>query len=162
MRLNYEELSSAPLLINSIYEGGSKRNPAADNPLTKLFKVEGYRKSVGNRGGFRKSNKEIGGKSTSEIAYVVIYTTGKETEWPDTYDEETGTFIYYGDNRVPGNDYWNTKQNGNRLLEEIFKKAYHSPESRKEIPPIFVFKSTSVGINVEFLGVAVPGINLLK
>ncbi|MEK4013440.1 HNH endonuclease [Peribacillus frigoritolerans] len=157
MRFKYEELSSAPLLINSIYEGGSKRNPAADDPLTKLFKVEGYIKSVGNRGGFRKSNKEIDGKSTSEIAYVVIFTTGKEEEWPDTFYEETGTFIYYGDNRVPG-DYLKTKQNGNMLLKDIFEKAYSSPESRKDIPPIFVFKSTGVGFNVEFLGVAVPGI----
>ncbi|QFY76104.1 hypothetical protein CEQ83_26550 (plasmid) [Priestia megaterium] len=58
MRFEYEELHSAPLLINSIYEGGRKKNTAAEDPLTKLFKVKGFIKSVGNRGGFRKSRKK--------------------------------------------------------------------------------------------------------
>ncbi|PFU22984.1 hypothetical protein COK80_25900 [Bacillus anthracis] len=158
VRFKYEDLSSAPLLVNSIYEGGSKGNPTADDPLTKLFKVEGFTRSVGNRGGFRKSNKESSGKSTKEIAYVVIYTTGKIEEWPDSYDKTTGTFIYYGDNREPGNHYLNTKQRGNTLLEDIFDKAYGFTDARKTIPPMFVFESTGFGTNVEFLGVAVPGI----
>ncbi|MEH6944741.1 HNH endonuclease [Bacillus sp. JJ722] len=158
MRFKYEELSTAPLLVSSIYEGGSKGNPAADDPLTKLFKVEGFTKSVGNRSGFRKSNKENNGKSTKEIAYVVIFSTGKIKEWPDTFDKSTGTFIYYGDNREPGNYYLNTKQKGNALLKDIFDKAYGPAEARMTIPPMFVFESTGVGTNVEFLGVAVPGI----
>lgn len=158
MRFKYEELSSAPLLVNSIYEGGGKGNPAADDPLTKLFKIDGFTKSVGNRSGFRKSNKENNGKSTKEIAYVVIFSTGKIKEWPDFFDKSTGTFIYYGDNREPGNHYLNTKQKGNVLLKEIFEKAYGQAEVRKTIPPMFVFESTGVGFNVEFLGVAVPGI----
>lgn len=158
MRFKYEELSTAPLLVNSIYEGGSKGNPASDDPLTKLFKVEGFTKSVGNRSGFRKSNKENNGKSTKEVAYVVIFSTGKIKEWPDTFDKSTGTFIYYGDNREPGNYYLNTKQKGNALLKDIFDKAYGPTEARMTIPPMFVFESTGVGTNVEFLGVAVPGI----
>lgn len=99
MRFNYEELSTAPLIVNSIYEGGSKGKPAADDPLTKLFKINGFTKSGGNRSGFRKSNKEYNGKSTKEIGYVVIFSTDKIKEWPDSYDKSTGTFIYYGDNR---------------------------------------------------------------
>ncbi|WP_433595423.1 HNH endonuclease [Lysinibacillus xylanilyticus] len=158
MRFKYEELSSAPLLVNSIYEGGSKNNPAADDPLTKLFKVDGFIKSVGNRSGFRKSNKEHNGKSTKEIAYVVIFSTGKIKEWPDSYDKLTGTFIYFGDNREPGNYYLNTKQKGNAFLRDIFPKAYGPADARKTIPPMFVFESTGVGSNVEFLGVAVPGV----
>ncbi|MGK9185338.1 HNH endonuclease [Priestia filamentosa] len=158
MRFKYEHLGVAPLLINSIYEGGSKGNPAADDPLTKLFKVHGFNKSVGNRGGFRKSNKEVNGKSTTEIAYAVIFSTGKVKEWPDSLDKSTGTFVYYGDNREPGNHYLNTKQLGNSLLRDIFNKAYESEEARKSIPPLFVFESTGIGCNVEFLGVAVPGI----
>ena len=158
MRFKYEELNSAPLLVNSIYEGGSKGNPAADDPLTKLFKVDGFTKSVGNRGGFRKSTKELNGKTTKEIAYGVIFSTGKIKEWPDTYDKSTGTFIYYGDNKEPGNHYLNTKQKGNAWLKEIFEKAYGPSEARKTIPPMFVFESTGVGLNVEFLGVAVPGV----
>ncbi|KXY44797.1 hypothetical protein AT257_16245 [Bacillus cereus] len=158
MRFKYEELSSAPLLIGSIYEGGSKGNPAADDPLTKLFKVDGFTKSVGNRGGFRKSNKENEGKSTKEIAYVVIFSTGKIKEWPDSFDKSKGIFIYYGDNREPGNEYLNTTQKGNILLRDIFDKAYGQVDDRKTIPPMFVFESTGVGTNVEFLGVAVPGL----
>ncbi|MFC4799461.1 HNH endonuclease [Neobacillus sp. GCM10023253] len=158
MRFKYEQLSSAPLLVNSIYESGSKGNPAADDPLTKLFKVDGYTKSVGNRGGFRKSSKEVNGKPTKQIAYGVIYSTGKIKEWPDTYDKSTGTFIYYGDNREPGNDYLNTKQKGNAWLKEIFEKAYGTYEARKTVPPMFVFETTGNGLNVEFLGVAVPGV----
>ncbi len=158
LRFKYEDHSSAPLLVNSIYEGGSKGNPTADDPLTKLFRVEGFTKSVGNRGGFRKSTKEINGKSTKEIAYVVIFTTSKIKEWPDLYEETTGTFVYYGDNRDPGTPYLETKQKGNALLKEVFEKAYGSTNDRKTIPPMFVFESTGVGTNVEFLGVAVPGI----
>jgi hypothetical protein len=159
MRFKYEELSSAPLLVNSIYEGGVKKNPAADDPLTKLFKLDGFIKSVGNRGGFRKSRKEINGKVTNEIAYSVIFSSKKINEWPNAYDYTTGIFIYYGDNREPGNHYLNTKQKGNLWLKDIFEKAYGTYEARKTIPPMFVFESTGVGLNVEFLGVAVPGIN---
>mgnify|MGYP001050324362 CR=1 FL=1 len=158
MRFKYEELSYAPLLVNSIYEGGTIGNPAADDPLTKLFRVDGFKKSVGNRGGFRKSKKELNGKTTDDIAYSVIYSTGKIKEWPDYYDEITGTFIYYGDNREPGNPILNTKQKGNKWLKEIFGKAYGPYEERKTIPPMFVFESTGLGTNVEFLGIAVPGV----
>ena len=77
MRFKYEQLSSAPLIIGAIYEGGSKGNPAADDPLTKLFKIDGYSKSVGNRGGFRKSTKEDKGKNTKEIAYGVVFSSYK-------------------------------------------------------------------------------------
>ncbi|MED4061108.1 HNH endonuclease [Priestia megaterium] len=158
MRFKYEELSSAPLIINSIYEGGRKKNPVADDPLTKLFKVNGFIKSVGNRGGFRKSRKEKNGKVTNKIAYSVIFSSRRVKEWPNKYDESTGLFIYYGDNREPGNNYLSTKQKGNVWLKDIFEKAYGSPKARKTIPPMFVFESTGVGVNVEFLGVAVPGI----
>jgi hypothetical protein len=44
------------------------------------------------------------------------------------------------------------------LLKDIFDKAYGPADVRKTIPPMFVFESTGVGTNVEFLGVAVPGI----
>ena len=158
MRFKYEQLSSAPLIIGAIYEGGSKGNPAADDPLTKLFKIDGYSKSVGNRGGFRKSTKEDKGKSTKEIAYGVVFSSGKVKEWPNTYDEKAGTFTYYGDNKQAGNHYLNTKQKGNAWLNLIYERAYGSYYDRKSVPPIFVFESTGVGVNVEFLGVAVPGV----
>lgn len=159
MRFKYDELGQAPLLVNSIYEGGSKGSPPADDPLTKIFKVEGFLRSVGNRSGFRKSMKENNGKPTKDVAYAVIYSTGKVKEWPDSYDKVNRTFTYYGDNREPGNHYLNTKQRGNLLLKEVFEKAASkSSEIRKTIPPMFVFESTGIASNVEFLGLAVPGV----
>ena len=90
-----------------------------------------------------------------EFAYVVIYSTGKEKEWPNRLEEETGEFIYYGDNRSPGNHYLHTKQKGNVFLESIFEKAYGSSQTRQTIPPMFVFQHTGNRLNVEFLGIAV-------
>ncbi|MEK3820305.1 HNH endonuclease [Cytobacillus sp. FSL W8-0315] len=159
MRFKYDELSQAILIVNSIYEGGSKGSPPADDPLTKIFKVDGFLRSVGNRSGFRKSMKEKNGKSTKDVAFAVIYSTGKVKEWPDFYDKKNQTFTYYGDNREPGNHYLNTKQRGNLLLKDLFEKAASkSPEIRRTIPPIFVFESTGIASNVEFLGLAVPGV----
>ncbi|MCP1494602.1 hypothetical protein J2Y73_004633 [Peribacillus frigoritolerans] len=97
------------------------------------------------------------GKATKEIAYGVIFSTGKIKEWPYSYDKATGTFIYYGDNKEPGKHYLNTKQKGNAWLKDIFEKAYGPYEVRKTIPPMFVFESTGLGLNVELFGIAVPG-----
>ncbi|KGX92816.1 hypothetical protein N781_15835 [Pontibacillus halophilus JSM 076056 = DSM 19796] len=142
MRFKYEELEEAPLIVNAIYEGGTKGNPAADDPLTKLFRLDGYIKSVGNRGGFRKSRKESGGKVKDQLAYTVIFSTGKVDEWPDLLNEKKGTFTYYGDNKTPNNNHLDTKQRGNVLLKDVFEKAYKSKDERREIPPMFIFEST--------------------
>ena len=49
------------------------------------------------QGGFRKKLREDG---SGKYAYVVLYTSIEELEWPDYLEEETGIFRYYGDNGV--------------------------------------------------------------
>jgi hypothetical protein len=82
--------------------------------------------------------------------------TFEEPEWPDSLDEETGVFTYYGDNRSPG-DLHSTHLGGNSLLKEVFDKL-HSGE-RNSIPPFLCFESkqTSSGSYMQYLGLAVPG-----
>lgn len=140
---NFEELEGAPLIIDANYKGGSNGN-AGDDPITKLLQV-------GNQGGFRPKKND-----SDEIAYVVLYTSGKEQEWPDYLDPETGIFRYYGDNRKPGHDLHDTQRGGNRLLRDVFN-ASRSPERRKAAPPFFIFEKSGLGRDVHFRGLAVPG-----
>ena len=79
-----------------------------------------------------------------------------ELEWPDYLDEETGIFRYYGDNRKPGRLLTNTKQGGNKLLEQVFANL-NSNKNLKDIPPFFIFKKAAEGRDVQFLGLAAPG-----
>lgn len=146
MKINFNELEGAELIIDCIYEGGNQKN-LADDPLSKIFP------KCGNMGGFRKVHRE---DDRSKPAYVILYTTMSELEWPDYLDEETGIFRYFGDNRKPGREITNTKLKGNELLETIFE-TLNSKENLEDIPPFFVFKKTGNGRDVQFLGLAAPG-----
>jgi hypothetical protein len=109
---------------------------------------------VGNQGGFRKR----GGAGTER--YVVLYTSGAETDWPDRLDPATGQFTYYGDNRRPGSELHDTAKGGNRLLQRVFACLHQVPPSRDSIPPFFIFRSSPTSLSarsVQFLGLAVPG-----
>ncbi len=141
---SFEELDDAPLIIDAIYMGGCNGN-AGDDPISRLL-------PVGNQGGFRPSKKV----NSDEKAYVVLYTSGKEQEWPDYLDIETGIFRYYGDNRKPGHSLHETRREGNILLRDVFN-ASGSIEGRKKIPPFFVFEKSGQGRDVRFRGLAVPG-----
>lgn len=79
-----------------------------------------------------------------------------ELEWPDYLDEETGVFRYYGDNRKPGRAITDTKQGGNKLLENVFG-LLNTGVGPKDIPPFLVFKKTGNGRDIKFLGLAAPG-----
>ena len=103
--------------------------------------------------GFRKAKRNDRSK---KLAYVVLYTTMSELEWPDYLDVETGIFRYYGDNRKAGNELTHTKQGGNKLLEQVFA-LLHSDTNLEDIPPFFVFKKATEGRDVQFLGLAAPG-----
>ncbi|MEH7379109.1 restriction endonuclease [Bacillus sp. JJ1533] len=145
----FDELAEAPLVIDAIYEGGSYGN-TRDEPLPKLIP------NLENMGGFRKTRR----LSSENWAYVVLYTTGNETEWPDLFDTETGIFRYYGDNRKPGNTLHETPKGGNKLLADIFRTVYEGPEARKKLPAILVFQkriTDNSKRSVRFLGLAVPG-----
>ncbi len=147
MIIPFDQLSKSDLYIDAIYEGGPSPNLGAE-VLSKLFP------GCGNAGGFRKVMR----KDNSELpAYVILYTSMSELEWPDYLDAETGVFRYYGDNRTPGKDILNTPKKGNVLLEKVFGMLNNGLNSLKDIPPFFVFKRSGSGRDVQFLGVAAPG-----
>ncbi len=146
MEVSFDNLDNADLVVDCIYKGGSGTSFAAE-PLHHIFP------KCGVNGGFRKVNRTDG---SGLPAYVVLYTTMSELEWPDYLDSETGIFRYYGDNRQPGKIITDTKLKGNELLENVFGML-NGQGRMSDIPPFFVFKKTGVGRDVQFLGLAAPG-----
>ncbi len=144
----FDELYQAPLIIDAIYEGGDSGN-VSDDPLSKLLK------GIGNLGGFRIAYNQI----DKNPAFIVLYTSEKELEWPDYIDYQSGVFKYYGDNRHPGHELHDTPKRGNQILKQVFDLLQGSAEDRKNIPPFLVFKKIAHerSRSVSFLGLAVPG-----
>lgn len=135
---NYD--SDLELVVDKIYEGGNLGN-ISDDVISKLMKV-------GNAKGIRSKN--ISGSNNK--AYIVLYTSKEEIDWPDRLDSETGKFKYYGDNRSPGCKI--DSKIGNKILESIFNE-----KNRYKIPPVFIFSkhpTTNSSRSVKFLGLAVP------
>lgn len=146
MEVPFEKLDTADLMIDCIYKGG-KTSDMSSEPFHKLIP------RCENAGGFRKKLREDG---SGKYAYVILYTSMEELEWPDYLDEETGIFRYYGDNRQPGREITDTKKKGNLILETTFallNEGHHIDD----IPPFFVFKKTGNGRDIQFLGLAAPG-----
>jgi hypothetical protein len=146
--ISFNELSTSSLVVDAVYEGGSNGN-AGDDPISKLLK------GTGNQGGFRVAG------TFGSWKWIVLYTSGEDSDWPDTLDTLTGEFVYYGDNKTAGHELHETTQGGNKVLREIFAKA-HSSKKPLEVPPIFIFKkhpTASSKRSVQFLGLAVPGTN---
>lgn len=138
----FDQLHSADLVVDAVYRGGSAGN-ASDDPIAKLM-------PVGNQGGFRYT----GSVNPFDVRLVVLYTSGKNTDWPDFLDEHTGRFVYFGDNKKPGNELHSTRRNGNRILRSAFDNA-RSLEAH--VPPFLVFAKGDKGRDVRFRGLAVPG-----
>ena len=147
MAVEFEQLTTADLIVDTTYKGGSAPNKASE-VLSKLLP------GCSNAGGFRKVMRK---DSSGLPAYVVLYTSMEELEWPDYLDEETGVFRYYGDNRTPGKGILDTPRKGNLLLEQVFNMLNEGGDTLKDIPPFFVFKKGTVGWDVQFLGLAAPG-----
>lgn len=136
----FESLGEADLIVDAVYKAGAANNLSSD-PLNKLMRA-------GNAGGFRWRGR------VSQPAYVVLFTTLDHPDWPDHLDQETGTFIYYGDNRTPGVELH--EPDGNKILRNAFA-ALHDPRvARVSIPPFFVFAKVA-GRDVRFCGLALPG-----
>lgn len=146
MIIEFDKLKGTDLIIDAVYKGGTSGH-TGDDPLSKIFP------KLGNMSGFRKVKRQDG---SGKLAYVVLYTSMSELEWPDYLDVETGIFRYYGDNRKAGNELTKTKQGGNKLLEEVFS-ILNSGEHLDDIPPFFVFKKNGMNRDVKFLGLAAPG-----
>lgn len=147
MQVGFEELRTADLVIDTVYKGGNVPGKGSE-VLSKLLP------NCSNSGGFRKVMRKDG---SGLPAYVVLYTSMQELEWPDYLDEETGVFRYYGDNRSPGKTILDTPRKGNQLLEFVFDCLNRRDSTIKDIPPFLVFKKGSQGWDVQFLGLAAPG-----
>lgn len=140
---SFLDLARASLLVDAVYEGGRQGN-AGDDPLGRLLKVS-------NSGGFRYRG------NIDDLELVVLVTTQSDPDWPDGLDRETGVFTYYGDNKKPGRALHDTPRRGNLLLARVFEDAHAGVVGRARVPPIFLFASTGVWRDIEFLGLAVPG-----
>lgn len=145
----FNELPSSDLHVDALYLGDRKGN-YGDDPYSPLLKV-----SVG--GGFRYRG------SVEELEMVVLTSDGKNVDWPDELDRETGIYTYYGDNRSPGLALHETPRKGNELLRRLFELAHGDEPLRAKVPPIFVFESAARRWrDAVFLGLAVPGSSELK
>lgn len=139
----FPELCSSDLIVDAVYQGGRQRH-AGDDPLSDLL-------NVSNSGGFRyRGNFEA-------LKLVVLTSSGKDPDWPDTFDRETGIYTYFGDNKRLGRQLHETPRKGNELLRRIFHFAHSGIEGRHQVPPIFLFENTGEWRDVVFLGLAVPG-----
>ena len=138
-------LPTADLVIDAVYEGGTKGN-TADDVLGKLIP------GAGNRGGFRA----VGSWDAPRV--VILYSSMDDPDWPDFIDIYTGVFTYFGDNKKPGHDLHYTPRRGNRLLQSCFATLLYAPDRRVKIPPFLVFTKGQKGRDVVFRGLAVPGV----
>jgi len=146
MEVRFDDLEKSDLVIDCIYKGGTAPNMSAE-PFHKLIP------GCENAGGFRKKLREDG---SGKYAYVVLYTSMEELEWPDYLEEETGIFRYYGDNREPGRELTDTKKKGNKILEMVFA-LLNEGTHLEDMPPFFIFKKAGNGRDIQFLGLAAPG-----
>jgi hypothetical protein len=143
----HEDLKTCDIIVDAVYEGGSTANVSAD-PLSKLLP------GVGNQGGFRAAGRG------DDKKFVVLYTSGEDTDWPDSLDLSTGQFIYYGDNKTPGHELHDTGPGGNKILRRVFDLLHGPSEGRQLIPPFFTFRkypTATSSRSIQFLGIAVPG-----
>ena len=124
--IKFNDLKKADLIVDAIYKGGTAGN-AGDDPLHKLL-------GCGIQGGFRY----LGSSRQLSSKLVVLYTSMADPDWPDYIDEQTGQFIYFGDNKSPGHLLHDTPRKGNVILRDCFE-AIHTCD-RKKTPPFFVCK----------------------
>jgi hypothetical protein len=141
----FSALPTADLVIDAVYEGGTKGN-TGDDVLGKLIP------GAGNQGGFRA----VGSWDAPRL--VILYSSMDDADWPDLIDVYTGVFTYFGDNKKPGFDLHDTPRRGNRLLQSCFASLHNAPDQKVKIPLFFVFAKGSKGRDVVFRGLAVPGV----
>ncbi|MEJ3750049.1 restriction endonuclease [Actinomycetes bacterium KLBMP 9797] len=139
----FEELARADLQLDGYLFGGRAGN-TSDDPVGRVVRV-------GNQGGFR-----FGGSWTAgTVRLVALCSSGRDPDWPDVLDEQTGVFTYFGDNKKPGRDLHATR--GNVLLREVFAACYGTPDQRRRLPPFLLFVNTGTYRDVRFRGLLAPG-----
>jgi hypothetical protein len=146
-RFPFNKINTADLIVDAVYEGGGT-GTIRDEALCKVLP------GIGNLGGFRASGRCL------DKQFIVLYTSGKDMDWPDLIDSSTGQFIYYGDNKTPGHDLHDTRPGGNRILRRVFEHLHSIPPKRELIPPFFIFSrypTEKSSRSVQFKGLAAPG-----
>jgi hypothetical protein len=93
------DVPTANLVVDAIYKGGHN---LSHEPLHAMFQC-------GIGGGFRYKRRQ-----DRTLRFVVLFTTENDPDWPDRLDMQTGLFVYYGDNRRPG-ELHKTKRGGNAI-----------------------------------------------
>lgn len=79
------------MIIDVLYQGYRQgKGYISEEPISRILRC-------GNRGGFRYS-----GSISDKLNYIVLFTTLRDINWPDTIDKHRGHFTYYGDNKQPG------------------------------------------------------------
>src|SRR5688572_20843800 len=147
-RVEFADLAAADLLVDAVYAGGDTATFAAD-PLQHLL-------PVGNQGGFRQKVERSAG-AAKRVLLVALFTSGREPDWPDVLDEQTGLFTYFGDNRKPGRELHDTSRGGNQILRKAFDGAHGDVDRRRTVPPFLLFASTGTGRDIRFRGLLAPG-----
>lgn len=150
------EIDVSDAIVGAVYEGEqTKRN----EPISRLLGP-----GVANSRGFRKCYRidapraRRGRRSVpSDLAFVAIYTSGRDLDWPDSFDDATGVFTYFGDNKRPGRELHDTDKGGNWLLRDVWEGLAIGELTRENVPPFLVFKHASARQDVEFVGLGVPG-----
>ena len=138
-------LIAEDLVVDRIYRGLRHGN-ASDDPLPDLI-------GVSRGGGFRY----IGDRSSlDKLNLIVLKSNFNDPDWPDHLNQETGIFIYYGDNKKPGKPLLDTPRGGNLILTHLFD-GRHDPAFMNHFPAILLFGWTGEYRDVRFLGLAVPG-----
>lgn len=140
----FKDLEKADLIVDAVYKGGA--NNFSGEPLSKLVFCK-------NQGGFRYRGTVS--EDSFSLNYLILYSTGTDVDWNDSFDIENGIYIHYGDNKTPGSEMHETKLRGNLILRHIFESLHNG--NLNQIPPIFLFKSAGNGQDVVFKGLAVPG-----
>src|SRR5262249_12629043 len=125
----FSSLATADLIIDAVYEGGTRGN-SADDVLGKLIP------GAGNQGGFR----QVGGWTSPRL--VVLYSSMDDADWSDISDIYTCVFTYFGDNKRPGRALHDTQRHGNELLRSCFEILHNAPDQRLKIPPFLVAHQT--------------------
>lgn len=142
----FDALSSADLIVDAVYAGGTFGN-TSDDPIQRLL-------PVGNQGGFRYK----GSPTAGDVRVVALYTSTENVDWPDVLDEQAGLFTYYGDNRHPGKELHDTSRRGNIILQQAFDACHGDAAARLRVPPFLLFaKAGASGRAVRFRGLLAPG-----
>lgn len=109
-KIEKQDRGNWKLYVDAVYKADPKRKNLSSEVLSKLLGVK-------NQGGFRYLGK------TEAPNMVVLFSSGEDIYWRDEIDNSLGLFLYYGDNKTPGNDLHKTNLHGNEILRYIFALA---------------------------------------